>query len=244
MAKRKVVVVIVEGPSDMAALGKGLQSFFDPQKTQFKIVHGDITTKETISSSNIKQAIVDLLKQDMMSYGYHFSDIARIIQIADTDGAFVDDALVVEDQSLLRIKYSDTCIQTNNKHRTCLRNQQKKTVLRMLSKTDSLTYKKIKVPYQIFYMSANLDHVLFNYPNSTDEEKEENSHRFAEDYIDLVKFKEFFMAGNFAVKQPYRESWIFLENGTNSLVRYSNLDCLFSDAQSGTPEGAELESHD
>ena len=44
MSEKKVVVVIVEGPSDENAIGGVLKEFFSSEEVQFAVVHGDITS--------------------------------------------------------------------------------------------------------------------------------------------------------------------------------------------------------
>ena len=44
MAKRKIVFVIVEGPSDDEALGVLLSKIYDKDSVYVHIMHGDITT--------------------------------------------------------------------------------------------------------------------------------------------------------------------------------------------------------
>ena len=42
--EKKVVTVIVEGPSDENAIGGILKEFFSSEEVQFAVVHGDITS--------------------------------------------------------------------------------------------------------------------------------------------------------------------------------------------------------
>ena len=44
MNEKKVVTVIVEGPSDENAIGGILKEFFSSEEVQFAVVHGDITS--------------------------------------------------------------------------------------------------------------------------------------------------------------------------------------------------------
>lgn len=44
MARKKIVLVIVEGPSDDSALGVILNRLFDKNKVHIEIMYGDITT--------------------------------------------------------------------------------------------------------------------------------------------------------------------------------------------------------
>lgn len=45
MAKRKIVFVIVEGPSDDEALGVLFSKIYDKDSVYVHIMHGDITTQ-------------------------------------------------------------------------------------------------------------------------------------------------------------------------------------------------------
>lgn len=46
MSYRKIVLVIVEGPSDETALGVALSQLFDRDKVYIHIMHGDITSRK------------------------------------------------------------------------------------------------------------------------------------------------------------------------------------------------------
>ena len=46
MSEKKVIAVIVEGPSDENAIGGILKEFFFSEEVQFAVVHGDITSNE------------------------------------------------------------------------------------------------------------------------------------------------------------------------------------------------------
>ena len=50
LARRKVVFVIVEGPSDETALGIALNQVFDRESVHVHIMHGDITTRASVNS--------------------------------------------------------------------------------------------------------------------------------------------------------------------------------------------------
>lgn len=75
-------------------------------------------------------------------------------------------------------------------------------------------------------MSCNLDHVLYDKRNSTDDEKERNAYSFAKRYKgDREGFVEFICNSDFSVGGDFKESWKHIETGLNSLERYTNL-CL------------------
>ena len=73
-------------------------------------------------------------------------------------------------------------------------------------------------------MSSNLDHVLYNKLNCTDDEKEENAYSFAKHYKNrLEDFISFMTASDFAVMTDYNASWEYIKEDHHSLERNSNL---------------------
>lgn len=97
MNEKKVIAVIVEGPSDEAALGSSLKEYFSSEEIQFVVVHGDITTKDYTSTDNILSRINNLIESVKQKYGYQADDFLKIIHIVDMDGAFCNDAIVERD---------------------------------------------------------------------------------------------------------------------------------------------------
>lgn len=89
MREKKVIAVIVEGPSEEAALGPILKKYFASEEVQFAVVHGDITLGDNVSMDTIISKIGNLIESIKTRYGYRTEDFLKIIHIADTDGAFV-----------------------------------------------------------------------------------------------------------------------------------------------------------
>ena len=80
------------------------------------------------------------------------------------------------------------------------------------------------IPYSVYYMSCNLDHVLYGKRNSTDEEKEKDAYRFAKRYSgDVEGFLKYITESEFSVIGSYKESWDFIRQDLHSLERYTNL---------------------
>lgn len=88
MNEKKVVTVIVEGPSDENAIGGILKEFFSSEEVQFAVVHGDITSNYSITKENVVSKVGALIETIKSKYGYNWGDFVKIIHIADTDGAF------------------------------------------------------------------------------------------------------------------------------------------------------------
>ena len=90
------------------------------------------------------------------------------------------------------------------------------------------------VPYQCYYMSSNLDHVLHNLLNCSSEDKERNAFLFAKKYKNaLGEFLQFLCESDFSVNTSYRESWDFIKEGLRSLERHSNLGLCFKEIRRG-----------
>ena len=94
------------------------------------------------------------------------------------DGAYVPENCIIEDTSLTNPVYSTETITVPSAARIIARNRQKSRNLDKLCSSSRLC----NIPYRIFYMSSNLDHVLYNKLNCTDVEKENDAYSFALQY--------------------------------------------------------------
>ena len=83
-------------------------------------------------------------------------------------------------------------------------------------------------------MSCNLDHVLYDKLNSTDEEKEKDAFSFAKEYgQNIPEFVKFISESSFSVGGSYQESWAFIKEGKHSLERHTNLGICIERALTG-----------
>ena len=89
MREKKVVLFIVEGPSDEAALGSVMKEYFSSDEVQFVVVHGDITLKDNVSLDDIKKKINEQIEYIQRRYRYNFDDFIRIIHIVYMDGDYM-----------------------------------------------------------------------------------------------------------------------------------------------------------
>lgn len=95
MAKKKVMLFIVEGPTDETSLSTVLNRIFSSATVKFQVIHGDILTRDFTSSDKIVVAVWAQVKEFMGSI-YRKSDICRIVHLTDMDGVFIPDDAVVE----------------------------------------------------------------------------------------------------------------------------------------------------
>ncbi len=224
MNEKKVIVFIVEGPSDEAALGSVMKEYFANEEVQFVVVHGDITLRDYVSADTVLNKIntqVELVKN---RYRYRQEDFLKIIHIVDMDGVYIPK----EDIKLADVKevrYYTDYIEAKNPKAVVKRNKLKAAVLFKLRKTNSIH----NVPYRIYYNSCNLEHVLYDeLKNFSDEEKEELSDDFAERYEGKVdEFIKFISDTSIAVPGTYQNTWDFIEKGKNSVCRHTNMNQIF-----------------
>lgn len=221
LARKKIVLVIVEGPSDDVALGITLNQIFDKDAVYIHIMHGDITTKRGVRPDNILAKIGNVIRGYAKSQHYKSSDFKQIIHITDTDGAFIPNEKIINDFSSEKVIYESDGIHTTNRQSIIERNNQKSANLRKLKSINQIW----NIPYRVYYMSCNLDHVLYNKRNSSDEEKENDAYAFARKYKDDIKgFISYMSDSDFSANTNYEESWKYIEEGMNSIERNTNLN--------------------
>lgn len=223
MSKKKVVAVIVEGPSDAAALGSIFKAHFDADEVQFVVVRGDITADDYSTIDNVCAKIGLLIDELNERYGYGDSDFLRIIHISDMDGAFTRNKVVHADVE--KVQYYEDHIEAKNVDAINRRNEKKSDVLFKLRTTGKIH----GIYYRIYFNSCNLEHVLFNaLQDFTNEEKEEMADDFAEKYEDDLKaFIEFISSDSVAVPGTYKETWKYIEKAEHSLERNTNMHLIF-----------------
>ena len=228
MARKKIVFVIVEGPSDADALDAIISRILDKDMVHVHIVHGDLTTEHGVTTTNIISRVVEEIQSFVASNPFTQKDFKEIIHIVDTDGAFIPDECVLEDKAQSKAQYALTEIRTSNLTSIVDRNHRKAANLNRLYSCTQVW----SIPYRVFYMSCNLDHVLYNKLNCSDEEKRYNALQFAKKYRnDLVGFLAYISTSDFSVANSYQESWAFIKESLHSLERHTNLGLFFNDSE-------------
>lgn len=138
MISKKIVFVIVEGPSDSEALGVILEKIFSSNTVHVHIIHGDITIRNKVDSSNIVKEITDEVKKYASSSHLKKSDFERVIYIVDMDGAYVDKNLVCYDENSKKVRYTENSIFTDKVDGILKRNETKRNNLNVLIKTKKI----------------------------------------------------------------------------------------------------------
>lgn len=223
MPRKKIVFVIVEGPSDEETLGVLLNRIYDSNFVYIHVMHCDITTEMNVNPGNVVAKIGDLVKK-YAGRTFKSADFCQIIHITDTDGAFIPNDAILEDESAIKPFYSETNIKTHSKIGIENRNQRKRENLNRLSSTSEIW----NIPYRIYYMSCNLDHTLYGKMNSTDDEKKNDAFSFAKKYRgNIPGFINYISNSDFSVVNNYSQSWQYIRQGLHSLERHTNFGLCF-----------------
>ena len=227
VARKKIVFIIVEGPSDEQALSVIFNRLYNLNQVHIEIMHGDITTDLSLDSGRIVGAIGNIIRNYAASMHFKQNDFQEVIHIVDMDGAFVPDSAIISDPQADKPFYSSTEIRTARPEKLQLRNAHKQAVLNKICSLDNAW---VSIPYKVYYMSCNLDHALYGKLNSTDEEKERDSFIFAKRYKDdLGGFLSFISASEFSRVEGYKESWEFIKKDLHSLERNTNIGVCFKE---------------
>lgn len=222
--EKKVIIFIVEGPSDESAIGTIVKEYFSASEVRFHLAHGDVTTKTGADGDTILKRINNCVEEVKKRYRYTNQNILRIIHLADMDGVYINEDRIIENEAGPALYFTDhietPCVECIDR-----RNDRKSELLYKLSATGKIN----GIPYRIYYMSCNLEHVLYNELREfTDEEKWEYSDAFAEKYMGKVdEFISFISNPAFAVEGSFKDTWKFIRQDTNSLNRYTNFQQLF-----------------
>lgn len=223
---KKVILFIVEGDSEKVFFNPVLNELFPKEEYKFAVVGGDITGDyEVTTKENIESKLEAIINEYINETKILLSDIHKIIQVIDTDGAFIKDTSIqfhVSDKVL----YTHTKIKTNHVEKIIKRNKLKKEVVEKLIGTESIK----GITYEIYYMSCNLDHVLFDEPNQSAHCKIDKAIEYADrlygNELELLKLLESDVVKHYS---DYKKSWEEIFEGENSLRRSSNFNIYINE---------------
>lgn len=226
---KKYVLFIVEGRNDQIEIQSMLRaccvsSLLEKYVDKYVPYDGDITFDET------EKTIVEKLNSIVLSWRkgesepFHPispSDIVKVIHVVDTDGAFIPESTILED-NVGDLEYGDSAIRCGNRSFIVGRNRKKAKVLRKL-----LALKKVdNISYELFFMSCNMDHVLFGTRNPAAKSKGVNARLFASRCKHPDDLNQSVFADGIRYDGTLPESWEFIQSDVNSLNRHTNLNIL------------------
>ena len=234
---KKVILLLVEGPSDEDALVGPTASAITNAIVRSDCFHTDVTTVCLFPRNAIFEVVADVgktVRKFVESHleknqGYTWSDLAAVFHVVDLDGALVRPDAVVEDRDARKTLYGADSIRAARKDFILERNRVKKASIQKLRSMESVGKGRRRVPYRVFFMSRNLEHALYGISdNLSDDAKERLSSAFAKEcklkpsfFLDTLRDEAVAVPGN------YDESWGYAFKGNNSLKRGSNYHLLF-----------------
>lgn len=236
-ARLKVLLFLVEGITDKTSLALAMTRLIGKNNIQFEIMDGDVTADYRITSSSIAREVGNQVRYFAGRQHFQAKDFYKVVHIIDSDAAFIPDSQILDmgrspafSGSDCRVFYDpEQGIWTRNTEDMIRRNHLKQA---KVDKLRNLPHVYRSVPYEIYYMSMNLEHVFYDQPNASREEKvkwaDEKQAELMKDPQSLVRF---FASPHIALAgTDYQKSWDFIETADHSLKRCSNFNIFFDRA--------------
>lgn len=131
---KKIILLLVEGPTDEDTLALIYSRIVKEHDIRFDVLHTDITADENMTVKYIK----DRIKREIDSYlkknpFIKKNDILKVVQIIDTDGAFIPSESVKQSETG-KTEYHETYIEAKNKDRLVRRNISKRNIVYRLER--------------------------------------------------------------------------------------------------------------
>ena len=97
---KKVILFLVEGPTDEDALAVIFTKLVNDHDIEFDVLHTDITADENMTVKYIEERIDKEIQKYLLKNPFIVADdILKVIQIIDTDGAFIPPSLVRQSEN-------------------------------------------------------------------------------------------------------------------------------------------------
>ena len=231
MAKKQVVLFIVEGVNDETALALPLEKLLTNETVKFEITHGDLTSD--FQGKNIAAKIGDCVRKHCADYKYRKEDFIEVILLVDMDGAYVNTAAIVQSSAHADAYYETDKILHSAPDKYVKSQKRKQQNLNHL-----ITLPKVfgTIPFSVYFFSCNLDHVICDNANLSQARKRTEAEAFRAKYhADTGGFLAFFCASDIAVGTSYADSWDYIKKDSNSLKRCSNFHIFLSPMAKNTP---------
>ena len=221
---KKVVLFLVEGASDLTSL-EFIDNINTDETIKFQITSGDITSKLNITPQNCREEINKILLSFLERSKLRKTDIIKIIHILDVDGVYIPEINIIEDKNIKKFLYTINGIVAPSKENVQKRNESKKQIMEKLLVTSKIN----SIPYEMYYMSCNLEHVLHDkLEDISEDEKKELANKFADRFYEKeIEFIDFINNKDFKVLGDYKATWDFIKKDLNSVNRYSNFWLFF-----------------
>lgn len=250
---KRVVLFLLEGQNDEEALIPPFKMLLNERASVFsEVFHCDVTVAHLFKGScgiTIKSDVCETVRMFILEHlergqGYTWGDLAAVVHIVDTDGAFAPEDCIIEDQSSKIIRYSQEGIICSDKPWIVKRNAEKSASLNKLVRKRTLSWRGKKVPYTVYYLSRNFEHALLGVERSlSNEEKDQLAQLFRRKYVNNPDaFLELLKQSANGAPSGYGESWAYIQEGMRSLEGHTNLFLALEDVLDSLGiEGAAVE---
>ena len=221
---KKVILFLVEGASDLTSL-EFIDNINTDETIKFQITSGDVTSKLNITPQNCREEINKILLSFLERSKLRKTDIIKIIHILDIDGVYIPEINIIEDKNIKKFLYTINGILAPSKENVQKRNESKKQIVEKLLVTSKIN----SIPYEMYYMSCNLEHVLHDkLEDISEDEKKELANKFADRFYEKeIEFIDFINNKDFKVLGDYKATWDFIKKDLNSVNRYTNFWLFF-----------------
>lgn len=232
---KKVILVVVEGETEQVILYDYLDMYFAESEVRFDVQRGDILTKweGNKKTTNIKKTVGQVISRYLEKNKFLPKDLLAVVQITDADGCFIPlEQVKVSTNIKGSIFYDETEIlveSAKKKEAIEERNTLKAQNIKILATSESFTLKKKSVPYQLFYFSTNLEHVLWGERNEEPVGKVSKADEFIETLsCSIEEYLRQYLHVNKdnSYDEQIEESWSYIMQDCNSLKRSTNVPLL------------------
>ena len=221
--EKKIILFLVEGEHDVAALNEPfknvLMKYSQNKNIKLEFTYGDITSDIENRRESISHVVSNHVRGYCEEYFLEKDDILQAVLLLDMDGAYTE-CEMVQDDTLENTFYGENSIICKNPTELQRTHEQKRKQMDTL-----ITLKKVfgGIPFRLYFMSCNLDHVICG--NANNDDKYRASEDFKHNYEkNADEFIAFFNNPEIILSNDYAESWDAIRQGENSLKRYSNIN--------------------
>ena len=231
---KKYLFFIVEGKNDKIEIqailrAAGGEKFLDSYYDTYHVHNGDITTEKDTNEKTIVKKLNEIVIDWRNGRAEPFiristADVEKIIHVVDMDGVFIpEDAIVQTDDA--KVQYQEKSIRYFSREQIVGRNRKKAKVIRRLIDVKQID----NIPYELFFASCNMDHLLFDARNPFADVKGRNARVFASRCKDKNYLKDSIFAENICANGSYQESWQMIQKDYNSIERHTNMNLMLED---------------
>lgn len=243
MTRRKIVLFVVEGPTDADLLLPVFNAMLTRHNAYSQEFHCDMLTapnhREKFrdhngfypSETNPLDTVRDLVIRYLKRWEYSPKYLECVLQVCDLDGAFIPDDHVRADPARPDITYLPDAIVTPSPDALISDHSLKRRSASVLISSDHLKLKRNQVPYRLFYCSRNLEHAFCDLDGTlSDRDKRKHAARVAARYANDPQAFRRLLADLAPMhgdpddwERNWERSWRYALEGLHSLQRGSNL---------------------